>query len=72
MRGGRLRRKAAMWGRGDCTLTYREYIEDIIPAGSIGSLRRFPDGVTIGVWGGRPKARPVRARAIIVAGRFVE
>ena len=81
MRGGRLRRKTAMCGRGDCTLTYREYIGDIIPAGSIGSLRRFPSGVayritpggvTIGVWGGRPKARPVRARAIIVAGRFVE
>ena len=30
MRGGRLRRKSAMYGRGDGTLTYREYIGDII------------------------------------------
>ena len=47
-----------MYERGDGTLTYREYIGDIIPAGPIGSLRRFavavdyritPGGVTIGV-----------------------
>ena len=30
-----------MYERGDGTLTYREYIGDIIPAGPIGSLRRF-------------------------------
>ena len=41
MRGGRLRRKSAMYGRGDGTLTYREYIGDIIPMGSLGSLWRF-------------------------------
>ena len=70
-----------MYGRGDGTLTYREYIGDIIPMGSLGSLWRFavagahlntPSGVTIRGLGGRPKARLVWAQPIIVAGRFVD